>query len=185
MSALRHTRHSGLKTRPHYSKLWVKVSADDPGQRLRESLFHTPLELGPRVWDFGTDCWTYGSLRNEDGSVVLTNVVAAPGATGWRVETGPKGQGSTRRRVQPACGPGLGTRTGLNGGRHLRGGPLRWRTKNLLSNRARRRRMSVVPRDPSLTDHPAPLNNLLALRRHPHVNRCGHELSFDVESVGS
>ena len=89
------------------SKSWVKVTAsvDDPARRLRQLSFHSPLTLGPRpwVWDFGTDRWTYGSLRNEEASVVLTNEVEVGGATGWRVETGPKGQerpyettGSTR-----------------------------------------------------------------------------------------
>ena len=89
------------------SKSWVKVTAsvDDPDRRLRELSFHSPLTLGPRpwVWDFGTDRWTYGSLRNEDASAVLTNEVEVGGATGWRVDTGPKGQerpyettGSTR-----------------------------------------------------------------------------------------
>lgn len=89
------------------SKSWVKVTAsvDDPDRRLRELSFHSPLTLGPHpwVWDFGTDRWTYGSLRNEDASVVLTNEVEVGGAIGWRVDTGPKGQerpyettGSTR-----------------------------------------------------------------------------------------
>ena len=89
------------------SKSWVKVTAsvDDPEQRLRALSFHSPLALGPRpwVWDFGTDRWTYGSLRNEDSSVVLTNDVEVGGETGWHVDTGPKGQerpyettGSTR-----------------------------------------------------------------------------------------
>ena len=89
------------------SKSWVKVTAsvDDPDRRLRELSCHSPLTLGPRpwVWDFGTDRWTYGSLRNEESSVVLTHEVEVGGATGWRVDTGPKGQerpyettGSTR-----------------------------------------------------------------------------------------
>ena len=89
------------------SKSWVKATAsvDDPDRRLRELSFHSPLTLGPRpwVWDFGTDRWTYGSLRNEDASAVLTNEVEVGGATRWRVDTGPKGHelpyemtGSTR-----------------------------------------------------------------------------------------
>ena len=89
------------------SKSWVKVTAsvDDSDHRLRALSFHSPLALGPRpwVWDFGTDRWTYGSVRNEDSSVILTNDVEVGGETGWRVDTGPKGQerpyettGSTR-----------------------------------------------------------------------------------------
>ncbi len=77
------------------SKSWVKVTAsvDDPDQQLRELSFHVPFALGPHpwVWDFGTDRWTYGSLRNEDSSVVLTNEVEVAGVTGWRVDTGRKG----------------------------------------------------------------------------------------------
>ena len=100
------------------SKSWVKVTAsvDDPGQRLRELSFHSPLTLGahPWVWDFGTDRWTYGSLRNEDSSVVLTNEVEVAGATGWRVETGPRG----RERPYETTGS---TRPVVAGWGHLQG----------------------------------------------------------------
>lgn len=92
------------------SKSWVKATAtvEDPDRRLRALSFHSPLALGPHpwVWDFGTDRWTYGALRNENSSVVLTNEVEVAGATGWWVDLGPKGQerpyettGSTRPRV--------------------------------------------------------------------------------------
>lgn len=78
------------------SKSWVKTSlqVDDPDQRLRTLSFHSPLALGshPWVWDFGTDRWTYGVLRNVDSSVVLTNEVEVGGLTRWWVDTGPKGQ---------------------------------------------------------------------------------------------
>ena len=101
------------------SKSWVKATAavDDPDQRLRALSFHSPLALGARpwVWDFGTDRWTYGSLRNEDSSVVLTNVVEVEGATGWRVETGPKG----RERPYETTGA---SRPVVAGWGHLQGG---------------------------------------------------------------
>ncbi len=78
------------------SKSWVKATAvvEDPDQRLRTLSFHSPLALGPHpwVWDFGTDRWTYGSLRNTEASVVLANEVEVAGTTGWRVDAGPKGQ---------------------------------------------------------------------------------------------
>jgi len=78
------------------SKSWVKATAvlEDPDRRLRTLTFHSPLALGPHpwVWDFGTERWTYGSLRNPEASVVLTNDVEVAGTTGWRVDAGPKGQ---------------------------------------------------------------------------------------------
>jgi hypothetical protein len=78
------------------SKSWVKVSAavNDPGKRLRELSFQTPLAFGPFpwVWDFGTDRWTYGSLKATSESVSLTQTVKVQGGTEWRVSTGPKGQ---------------------------------------------------------------------------------------------
>ena len=100
------------------SKSWVKVTAsvDDPDQQLRELSFHVPFALGPHpwVWDFGTDRWTYGSLRNEDSSVVLTNEVEVAGATGWRVDTGRKG----RERPYETTGS---TRPVVAGWGHLQG----------------------------------------------------------------
>lgn len=78
------------------SKSWVKVAAvvDDPQKRLRELAFHSPLAFGamPWVWDFGTDRWTYGSLRSAAESVSLTQTSKGQGATEWRVNIGPKGQ---------------------------------------------------------------------------------------------
>jgi len=101
------------------SKSWVKVTASlgDPDQRLRALSFHTPFALGahPWVWDFGTDRWTYGSLRSEDSSVVLTNMVDVDGETGWRVDTGPKG----RERPYETTGT---TRPVVAGWGHLQGG---------------------------------------------------------------
>jgi len=79
------------------SKTWIKYSAsvDDPGKRLRDIVFNTPLAFGPLpwLWDFGTGSWTYGSLRNPTDSVVLTQVVK-PGSSGneWQIKTGAKGQ---------------------------------------------------------------------------------------------
>lgn len=78
------------------SKSWVKVSAqvDDPGKRLREISYQTPLSFGPLpwVWDFGTERWTYGALRNPSDSVVLTETVKAAGTVDWRIVSGPKGK---------------------------------------------------------------------------------------------
>ena len=78
------------------SKSWVKATAvvEDPDRRLSALAFHSPLALGPYpwVWDFGTDRWTYGALRNEDSSVILRNEVAIEGVTRWWVDTGPLGQ---------------------------------------------------------------------------------------------
>ncbi len=101
------------------SKSWVKVTAslDDPDGRLRALSFHTPFAMGvhPWVWDFGTDRWTYGSLRTEDSSVMLTNTVGVDGGTGWRVDTGPKGQ----ERAYETTGT---TRPVVAGWGHLQGG---------------------------------------------------------------
>ena len=78
------------------SKAWVKFSAtfEDPAKRLREISFHTPPALGPQpwVWDFGTDRWTYGQLRNATESVVLQQTVNATGADAWKISTGTPGQ---------------------------------------------------------------------------------------------
>jgi hypothetical protein len=76
-------------------KTWVKYSAavDDPGKRLRDISFNTPLALTefPWLWDFGTGSWTYGSFRNPTDSVVLTQVVK-PNGNEWQVKNGPRGQ---------------------------------------------------------------------------------------------
>lgn len=78
------------------SKSWVKITAsvDDPERRLRELAFNSPLAFGPMpwVWDFGTDRWTYGSLRNAMESVSLVQKIMAQGASDWHVNVGPKGQ---------------------------------------------------------------------------------------------
>jgi len=78
------------------SKSWVKATAvvEDQNNRLRGLEFHSPLALGPHpwVWDFGTDRWTYGVLRNEDGSVTLQNDITVEGEAKWWVNTGPVGQ---------------------------------------------------------------------------------------------
>ena len=78
------------------SKSWIKVTAkvDDPGKRLQEISYRTALSLGPLpwVWDFGTDRWTYGSIRDQSDSVVLTETMKAPGAVDWQVSSGPKGK---------------------------------------------------------------------------------------------
>ena len=78
------------------SKSWVKMTAtvEDPGKRLREIAFHTPLALGPLPWewDFGTDRWTYGTLRNSEDSVVLSQTVKTSGVNEWKVTAASNGQ---------------------------------------------------------------------------------------------
>jgi hypothetical protein len=74
------------------SKTMVKVSAaiEDPAKRLREIAIGTPLTFAPLpwVWDLGTSRWTYGSLRNAQDSVTLTQNPAGD----WNVQTGPRGR---------------------------------------------------------------------------------------------
>jgi hypothetical protein len=81
------------------SKSWVKMTAtvDDPGKRLQEISFHTPLALGalPWVWDFGTDHWTYGALRNSGDTVELSDAVKASGLNQWKVGMRSNGQEQT------------------------------------------------------------------------------------------
>ncbi|PWU12034.1 MAG: hypothetical protein C5B51_01440 [Terriglobia bacterium] len=78
------------------SKSWVKMTAavEDPGKRLREVSFHTPLALGPLpwVWDFGTEHWTYGALRNPGDTVQLSEVVKTSGTNAWKVTMTSNGQ---------------------------------------------------------------------------------------------
>jgi hypothetical protein len=78
------------------SKSWIKVTAkvEDPGKRLREISYRTALALGPFpwVWDFGTERWTYGSLRDSTDSVILNETMKAPGGVEWQVSSGPKGK---------------------------------------------------------------------------------------------
>lgn len=78
------------------SKSWVKITAavEDPGKRLQEISFHTPMALGalPWEWDFGTDHWTYGALRNPGDTVVLSEAVKSSGVNEWKVTTGSNGQ---------------------------------------------------------------------------------------------
>jgi hypothetical protein len=78
------------------SKSWVKMTATvkDPGKRLREISFHTPLALGalPWEWDFGTDHWTYGALRNPGDTVMLSEAVKTSGVNEWKITTGSNGQ---------------------------------------------------------------------------------------------
>jgi hypothetical protein len=61
------------------SKSWIRVTAkvDDPEKRFREISYRTALSLGPLpwVWDFGTDRWTCGSIRDQSDSVVLTETM--------------------------------------------------------------------------------------------------------------
>lgn len=78
------------------SKAWIKVTAqvDDPGKRLKGIVYQMPLSLGPFpwVWDFGTDRWTYGSLRKSSDSMILTESVKTPESSDWQIKFGSKGQ---------------------------------------------------------------------------------------------
>ena len=101
------------------SKAWVKssLSVEDPDMRLREISFHMPFTLGPLpwVWDFGTDRWTYGSLRAETDAVVLTNVVTEPGTSHWQVATVRDGREQLYETADP-------TGATVEGWGHLQGG---------------------------------------------------------------
>jgi len=102
------------------SKSWVKVTAkvDDPGKRLREISYKTALSLGPLpwVWDFGTDRWTYGSIRNQSDSVLLTETMKASGTVNWQVSSGPKGM------EQPYEIGGIGRRSQMVRWGHIQDG---------------------------------------------------------------
>jgi hypothetical protein len=78
------------------SKAWIKVTAqvDDPGKRLKGIVYQMPFTLGPFpwVWDFGTDRWTYGSLRKSSDSMILTETVKTPESSDWQIKFGAKGQ---------------------------------------------------------------------------------------------
>ena len=78
------------------SKAWIKVTAqvDDPSKRLKGIVYQMPFSFGPFpwVWDFGTDRWTYGSLRNSSDSMILTETVKTPESSDWQIKFGPKGQ---------------------------------------------------------------------------------------------
>jgi hypothetical protein len=88
------------------SKTWVKVSAkvEDPGKKLREISYHTGLALGalPWVWDFGTERWTYGSIRNQSDTVNLTEAKQTSGVVDWQVTSGAAG----KEQVYEVGGPG-------------------------------------------------------------------------------
>ncbi|HEX6896518.1 MAG TPA: hypothetical protein VF146_14665 [Bryobacteraceae bacterium] len=78
------------------SKSWIRVSAkvQDPGKRLRDVSFQTPFAFSglPLIWDFGTEKWTYGSVRTQQESVTLSQTVKTPEQAEWSVTTGPHGQ---------------------------------------------------------------------------------------------
>jgi exo-rhamnogalacturonan lyase-like protein len=78
------------------SKAWAKIATtvEDPGKRVRELSFHTPVNIGPFpwVWDFGTPRWTYGQLQNAQEQVIMTQTVRAGGTADWTVSVGPKGK---------------------------------------------------------------------------------------------
>jgi hypothetical protein len=73
------------------SKSWVKLAAtvEDPQRRLTEISFHTPLAFGslPWLWDFGTNHWTYGTLRNPGDAVALIALMKSAGPEEWTVRT--------------------------------------------------------------------------------------------------
>ena len=73
------------------SKSWLKASivVEDPDGRVRDLVFQTPLTVGtlPWVWDFGTDRWTYGSLRSQEEAARMTVVTDSTGASTWEIAT--------------------------------------------------------------------------------------------------
>jgi hypothetical protein len=75
------------------SKSWIKATAEirDPGGRLRDIEFATPLALGafPWQWDIGTEHGSYGAFRAAADRVVYTEQSGATTAAGWKIETGP------------------------------------------------------------------------------------------------
>lgn len=96
------------------SKTWVKVTAavDDPGMRVRELSFHTPLAFTafPRTWDFGTGSWSYGFLRTPQENATLAQVVG-PASSSWQIRSGAKGQETIAERsngTRPAIAEGWG-----------------------------------------------------------------------------
>ena len=74
------------------SKSWIKASilVEDPDDRIAGVSFETPLSVGselPFVWDFGTERWTCGALRNQDDAVRLSTVTGENNDPAWLVET--------------------------------------------------------------------------------------------------
>ncbi|MBI3494117.1 MAG: hypothetical protein HY047_20415 [Acidobacteria bacterium] len=100
------------------SKTWVKVTTtiDDPGKRVRELSFHTPLAFSafPRTWDFGTGSWSYGLLRSASEITTLTQIANPPKSSSvpsWQIRTGAKGQEQVVERssgLRPAMAEGWG-----------------------------------------------------------------------------
>ena len=100
------------------SKSWVKMTAavSDPSRRVRDLDFDTPLAFGafPWIWDFGTENGTYGAFRTANDTVVFTQVVPAPGASGdggtaWKVETGTP---ADLRPYESSASPSAGSTAG-------------------------------------------------------------------------
>ena len=81
------------------SKSWLRVSifVDDQNDHIRGLSFDTPVLVGalPLVWDFGTDRWTYGSLRSITDEVQLFAPSRTDPTRPWEVET----QRDDRREV--------------------------------------------------------------------------------------
>lgn len=77
------------------SKSWLKlsVSATDPGRRIGELGFETPLLLGPYpwTWDVATPNGSYGAFRDPTGSTLFTRTVDANGTGSWRIRAGTAG----------------------------------------------------------------------------------------------
>lgn len=103
------------------SKTWVKVTTtvDDPGKRVRELSFHTPLAFSafPRTWDFGTGSWSYGLLRTASEIATLTQIASpqttpsSSSAASWQIRSGAKGQEAIAERSggsRPAIAEGWG-----------------------------------------------------------------------------
>lgn len=87
------------------SKSWVKLSAtvSDPGSRVGDMAFETPLALGnyPWTWDFATPNHTYGAFRGPTGSAIFTRTLDAAGETTWLVRTGTAGSEQPYEQGEP------------------------------------------------------------------------------------
>jgi len=87
------------------SKSWVKLSAtvSDPGSRVGDLAFETPLALGnfPWTWDFATPNHTYGAFRDPTGSAIFTRTVDAEGEVTWLVRAGAAGSEQAYEQGEP------------------------------------------------------------------------------------
>lgn len=87
------------------SKSWVKLSAtvSDPGSRVGDLSFETPLRLGnfPWTWDFATPNHTYGAFRDPTGSAIFTSATDGDGVASWLVRAGAAGSEQPYEQGEP------------------------------------------------------------------------------------